>query len=255
MDDKIFIDFKYLSSRVYTGTIYKYRSTNQYTFDILNNSQLYFAHPDEFNDPFDYNLPLFYQYKKRELIRYFEQYNYDQDIISDLKNLTASELKNFLDWHKNSDTALKDKIRISCFSKKPNIIPMWAYYSNSFSGICLGFDPKKDPGLFLSLEVEYPEMNDLPLVDFFRDRNSLIKYYFTKSNHWKHEEEIRVINIQNPTKNLLPFNHQSLVEIILGERISKEDEKKIRQASKKYDLKIKRAVKSQTKFELEIIED
>ena len=87
MDDKIFIDFKYLSSRVYTGTIYKYRSTNQYTFDILNNSQLYFAHPDEFNDPFDCNLPLFYQYKKRELIRYFEQYNYDQDIISDLKNL------------------------------------------------------------------------------------------------------------------------------------------------------------------------
>lgn len=52
---------------------YKFRPINEHTDSLLINNELYFNHPDNFNDPFDCKLDCFHKGTRDEWIIFFTQ--------------------------------------------------------------------------------------------------------------------------------------------------------------------------------------
>jgi hypothetical protein len=244
-----------IKERVYLEKIYKYRGVNKYTFEMLINNELYFALPIEFNDPFDCQLPFESNISQEGLIEHFVKDGGKREQIEFLVQNQKSGYEESLKKLSSEIMPNSLNFRVCCFSKRNDIIPMWAYYSDSFKGICLGFDPLKDTDLFSLAKVNYPKENELPKINFFEDESALFNMILTKSNHWNHEEEIRLIKSENPSKKLYKFKPESLTDIIFGCYTSKKDIETIQKLTDgRKEIKYKRIEKSKTKFELDVID-
>ncbi|QIB91002.1 hypothetical protein [Methanosarcina mazei] len=65
-----------MSEAKYCGKLfYKYKSINPYTTRLLEHNELYFSHPDGFNDPFDCKVDLFHKGTRDKWMEFFRQQN------------------------------------------------------------------------------------------------------------------------------------------------------------------------------------
>ena len=236
----------------YGKTIYKYRAIDKYTLESLIHHELYFSSPKKFNDPHDCHIPIKSDISKDGFIKHYMKLGNDKTIITEaIKNHEGGYEEFLQKWCE--DINVGKIAKVCCFSKKNNIIPMWAYYADSFRGICLGFDPKKDLDLFIPpVVVNYPEDNQFPNTDFFQNDISLDLIY-TKSNHWRHEEEVRVVKLNNPN-NLYKYKPESLTEIVFGYSTPKKDIDTIMQITKSLSINYKILSKSNGTFEYTVID-
>ncbi len=151
---------------------------------------------------------------------------------------------------------------------------MWAHYAESYSGIVVGFDSSR-----LAARVEHAEvlgvdyqaeMPGFGTLDFWLDRllgaraennvrDLFKKRVFTKSLHWKYENEWRYfadLGTSNKTKDLIsihPINPSHILEIYIGMSTSSENRARIKQIASQqcphaeiYDLAI-----NEVQFKLE----
>ncbi|MCW3171470.1 DUF2971 domain-containing protein [Shewanella subflava] len=128
-------------------------------------------------------------------------------------------------------------------SSKNNVLidnRMWGHYANGLRGFCLVFDQKVlQEAIFESTEkkavgfkVRYQnEPDELRVSDIFsvNDRLELIQnktlsgYQIvataasTKSEHWKHEQEVRFISFSD--KALIKYPHHALIKIVIGDKM------------------------------------
>ena len=192
--------------------IYKYMPISEFAIRSLINNELYFNHPDNFNDPFDCTCK-FYRGEEKDAISN-RQYIDGYDKFFDNEESGFSKI-------------IKDIIGICCFTEKENDFLMWAHYANGHRGICLKFEWEKDSDFFKGLKVNYS--NEIPTVGHFMNKEfgpeAARATILTKLDPWAYEAEIREI-IPNPKDNdrLKRFAPHSLVEIIFGEKISDYDE-------------------------------
>jgi len=130
---------------------------------------------------------------------------------------------------------------------------MWAHYADSHKGVCLKFDILEDTDLFSpAKKVEYSKI--YPEYDYLTNKNDFVnQMFFTKSNEWSYEGEVRVL--KNKRGNY-KFNPKALKEIILGCKISEDDKQTLTKVIKTYypECQIKQAVKSENSFRLEFFE-
>jgi hypothetical protein len=75
-----------------------------------------------------------------------------------------------------------------CFSKYWHNPVLWAHYAESHKGLCLGFE-LPDGERPLARAVEYVEN---PIRVAHLDLEFANKMLFTKYDHWRYEDEIRV---------------------------------------------------------------
>lgn len=202
--------------------IYKYSPVNEYLLRNLINNELYFANPIHFNDPFDCQFKL-------KMIKGSEA---EKQFLNNL-NVNESEFKNFEVYETEISKGLEDsfneglleKIGVTCFSEKPDNFLMWSHYGNSHQGICLKFDWNVHPDFFQGKKIRYTK--ELPDINYFSTKgfhNSIGKIVTSKLDYWKYENEIRsIIQIGKSGKRNLCFNPKSLVGIIFGNKISKEN--------------------------------
>lgn len=151
-----------------------------------------------------------------------------------------------MDRHKTASQLIRDKrhLRIDgsefrkvtnsfgivCFSGMLDNPLMWSHYADNHRGICLMYMPDRDLSGLLSAhhEVrysrEYPRirMVDLPKIGSVGVESLLL----TKSNDWRYEYEYRLIRPFG-ARSSLSYSPNALVAIILGARISKEDEQEV----------------------------
>ena len=103
---------------------------------------------------------------------------------------------------------------VTCFSGRPNSIPMWAHYARDGSGACVGFDAEAIADQFTEAylaDVEYsnePAQIDSETIAFaagtMKRRHSLIMLaqanraaYFVKRDEWEYECERRLVVLRS----------------------------------------------------------
>lgn len=223
--------------------IYKYLDFNkedsfsvQKLKTILVDSRIYLSAPSEFNDPYEFignysfnSDPVkrrkhFYRMARNALSR-------GQDIFPEIngKERKISAIVTRLSNSYASESGYMDRIMIEssnifgvcCFSRTARSILMWSYYSAGHSGICLQFNPYKDPGvLMLAQNVIYHK--ELPMIQIPEDESRLDeKVILSKSDVWSHEHEVRYVS-HKVSRGLIDFDGRSLSAIILGVRCSDE---------------------------------
>lgn len=168
---------------------------------FLENHNLKLSDPRKCNDPFecaiDYNASL-------KTTGYLDKHTYCERLNErDILDLRTK----WLETHKN--------LRISCFTEEATNILMWAYYAEQQKGICIEFDPNKDPLFFENLrEVKYK--TNLAMIG--KDAGNEWNYneiLITKAKRWQHEKEWRVIR-DDLYGDFFPISPQAITSVIFG---------------------------------------
>lgn len=130
--------------------------------------------------------------------------------------------------------------KILCLSSTRKSTRMWAHYSNSHTGVALGFKsvPELDSPYITARPMRYsthvPDiLSNQELADILSGRQSLNheailnRYIYTKSSDWEYEHEWRICSGvgRNSERSFedIPFHQRELAEVILGLNISADD--------------------------------
>lgn len=232
---------------------YKYREININLLRSLQHNQIWFAHLESFNDPF-------------EPARIFSGTPFSNALKTDI-----------------------DRSGVLCLCKSNLNLPMWSYYGNGLRGIAIGYNTEE---LLRTLEPVYPYKNELgrrwrDVFDMKYDDSELgqikemnlflnneltdlerQKMFATKSNAYNHEEEFRIvikpqeifidenIGFQSPsTSGLYKHSPESIQEIVFGELCSSSDKKLIKQILINKKINYKEAIRSKNSFKIELRDD
>ena len=228
--------------------IYKYYSYSDYSLDVLQNNQLFFSFPSNFNDPFDSSALLVKPYKK----------------FCDSIGITSID-------------EIFEKQGVCCFTKsiKPDNKHFWSLYAGNYTGFALEFDEDELNSKYWTLHLEKVHYFDNPMnLDDFKntfstnqsDRTYTIEecikeftnsteynpepldrlfqylHLYKEKNVWGNENEYRMIignssrNPANPISQkihlkdegyLLDLCPNAIKSIILGYKMSPENKKRI----------------------------
>jgi len=163
--------------------IYKYLKSELFdlVFSQPHQITLKASTPKEFNDPFELFLGMDTTDVRREVLAYY------QELVSQIPQ---------------SPTV--------CFSKAPDIIPMWAHYAQESSGFVIEIeeeslacdqdnltiedvDYSSEPVTFEASEVGQAYGTGKPRHTYFIMRKAFSAAYFTKSECWSYERERRLV--------------------------------------------------------------
>ncbi|MFA5293767.1 MAG: DUF2971 domain-containing protein [Phycisphaerae bacterium] len=227
--------------------LYKYRPLSgnnfKFTHNIFINNELYFSHPDQFNDPFDCKIPPnLKNVTKEQMLKYIENINSEKfakvgiDLvkakqfinnkpISELRVYFSDKFKSYLNMGVLSLSELEP-----CNKKNVGLaILMWSHYTDSHQGICIGFDYNKllfgfNNNPCIPDNVKYPPANEYNWNPFTNNEKEITdKIFFTKASCWEYEQEWRVVLPEKP-RTLQKFNPDALVSVHLGCKIGKDKE-------------------------------
>lgn len=199
-------------------SLYKYMSEDRVE-NILVDNKIRFTQPVYFNDPFDVqphiqspNIKGFVNkindkskgiLLSRLISFLVENGMRDNDFNTDehrkaflqgLNDLTHDEIDEHIKNTFNKE--VNDSIGILSLTKDYENLLMWAHYANEYKGFIVEFEKKSE--LFSNaLKVEYKE--ERPSVKMRRIEPN--RLFFTKSIHWKYENEYRVLKM---LKDALP---------------------------------------------------
>lgn len=236
--------------------------------DYFSNEQLRFTQPIDLNDPFEC-LP-----QKPNLE---ELTNLINSLISPNSDKQKEQkVKEKFDYvfldnlYKSQYEKVNKDIGIFSLSKNWNNALMWAHYTISHKGFCIGFDSKHNyfsdyissdgNSSKVIKEVVYSE-NRVKIPMVLGQEKLNYEPYITKSLDWRYEEEIRIISSLNSSINKIlkkPFDiylfkipHDCINEIILGANIELQNETEIRKFALKKNIKVYKAKISDTKYDME----
>ncbi len=220
----MFPDFLYRYRPLYQSLQVSEQERNDLEFAALKEPYLWFSRFGELNDPAE--------------IANAEIEPVPDGLEEHLDKVSAglSEVAR-VQWRKaqyyTANLIPKDTSSVCCFSEAGNHQAMWAYYANSFQGICVKYDARK----LISLsgvcwgdrffEVQYNNKRLVPAERYISpDRNELAPLsVLTKHTDWAHEKEWRLINREANGK----FYHtkNAIDEIILGPRIGDSNKERL----------------------------
>lgn len=210
--------------------LYKYRSYDKRTEDILCNNRLYLPNAEQLNDKGEYKLRyIFEDNEKDEMLGKFE--------ISECYDGEDMEYKPYEEenWYSIAKEYFDNEYRndaqnsgILCLTKRWNNSVMWAMYANECTGICIEFSnniiiSQKAP---IHGYVDYnPEQ--LNFVELFKcgnlndlknTQNIIARTYFTKNRDWSYEEEYRYVDLLANTHKdrFIYFESDDITGVYLG---------------------------------------
>ncbi|MDI9356570.1 MAG: tetratricopeptide repeat protein, partial [Chitinophagaceae bacterium] len=197
--------FVYDTEKLTVQKVCKFLPMNENTLGILNNKQIWFAHPSTFNDPLDGNF----------LQRYYEE---NKSLFSVLDTILIASFVG------DTKRALENE----------NL--MWSHYAKDHTGICLVYEFKKPfrSKRFLAQavdylpEIEHPNMNNL--------HTTIESGFFTKQKCWEYEDEFRIVYRLQEAKTekkgkAIPLSDLGLVlkEIVFGLKCTEMSKQLIKQ--------------------------
>ena len=216
--------------------LYKYRELSEANVErverIFANSELYFASPKQFNDPFDSKVLLSLHGTKEEWRNYLRQlyknfrphWNREQRFAEVELIMREGRYKRI---PKDAVNSYLDEIGVFSMSERNDHILMWSHYSKNHTGFCLEFKATSDTSFFgRALKVEYAE--DYPEVNFFRSsRDEQMKtVLLTKAKLWEYEQEWLIIDYETGS-GVYTFQPDLLTGVIIGCQMSDKKKEKI----------------------------
>ncbi len=218
----------------YEKRIYKYLNQHDTLLTLLN-STIFLQVPAKFNDPYDCFSGLIT----------FEKY---------AENLALSKGINKPNGNVVNEL-FRNKIGISCFSKKFNNLLMWSHYADSHKGACIGFDLNVDSinsikGACYKGAVKY--VKKFEPIDYADNPEKIISnWLLTKAKDWKYEDEVRLIC---PKQNgVIEIETNMIKEVIFGSQADNGFKKSVHEIvdCKDYKLKFSTLKLKENKFKLE----
>ena len=163
----------------------------------------------------------------------------------------------------------RSKIGICCLSESPKSLLMWAHYSNSHKGICVGYNFDENLWHDKLFKIEYK--SDRKIIDIFERNNyskkdEILEYIDRKSPDWSYEKEVRIVaDIENsvPENNndkkihIQKYVHSMISEVIIGFNYEEKKLKKLSEILSKVELVhiiLKVANLKSQKYEIENID-
>ena len=263
------------------NTLYRYRPIDEKELDCLKKNELFFASPKDFNDPFDCKnifsikdstdddwrefLLGEQKYKHPALTENERQKKVELIIKTGVHRDTRNQEDQLRIW-KDLQEEEFNKLGIVCLSHTPNDILMWSHYSNNHQGVCLEFDRQILGTMFHCQDVQYCEK--YPTFNQFLKELRISEVaaindlsLFTKSDHWKHEKECRLIaepeiRTDCPGERKYKYPENALTGIIFGCQTKDTDKEKVKDAlkSKEKSIIYYQAEKSKTMYAVDIKE-
>lgn len=215
--------------------LYKYREINSKGLErTIVNGEVFLPDPTQFNDPFDckpkvciHNSEYLRNKYYKSLIKSKRPDLTPQQIKREIKNNPRIKKLRNTEYLNGLVLKLIKSYGIYCLTEVPDDILMWSHYSASHTGICLQFNASQELSLFwealkVTYQDKYPEVNVMKIGEY----EQFFNLFATKSEHWEYEKERRVIKDENEGgSKVYTFDTKLLTGVILGAKISKEDEK------------------------------
>jgi hypothetical protein len=136
--------------------------------------------------------------------------------------------KHGLEWCMRESSALLnaqlESFRVYSLSKRFDNLSIWAKYAADHTGYCLEFENKGPLFTEHVFEVIYGQSAPFSLIDSEKRDARFLVY---KKPDWSNEEEVRLIRARGSGPEVTIEPHW-LTRIILGERMSPENQKQIR---------------------------
>lgn len=186
------------------NSFYKYYSPSSYNFSAVSQSELYCAHPYEFNDLTDSN-PLTFDYSNLTYENYQKIYLGLQIEEEELLSMYNSDkANNFNEYRIHMYSLISRKIGIVSFSEKEMHNLMWGYYASD-SGFKVKFNVQVLVDSINGLNEQSCLLFPINYIDY-KLHIDVMKYNLqipllvdisTKVKDWEHEKEWRIV-IEKP---------------------------------------------------------
>jgi len=212
--------------------LYKYKDCNVlHLRNLIVDSCFYMSSRHQLNDPFDIRSVIDFidggidrpAYLKKLFAQFNTRHKSRKEISRRLNSpaVIEQEIKNHL------NKAI-DSTGVHSFAASPRSLLMWSHYADSHKGVCLVYETAKDLDTFVkALPVEYSKL--FPVIQYSQDiAGDLIrKAFLTKASDWYYERERRIFE-NGRAGQYMAYAPKALVGVILGARISQNDESMVR---------------------------
>lgn len=242
-------------SQVTDYCCFKYRPIDKRLLELLIQSEMFFPHRAQLNDPFDCNIDIFRAIEhalargtceKPELL---QQFRHDEAVA-----------------HRFSSNV--SRMGIGSFSLSNNETLLWSHYANNHRGVALRYDfPMTfldDAENILAVSAVSYEANSVSdwLIEnahLYRDDHQefiiglLKKVLMSKAPSWSYEQEARIVR---PETGLFALPRGTLTHVVFGLQTSKQDETLVRAVVEQYydEVKFGRAVRTYDDFGIGTVE-
>lgn len=218
------------------SVLWKYRHWDDagHTQNMITKGELFFSHPHNFNDPFEFHWLEKMPKKPAEIdalaramcavhcknnprVNRKEQYNH---LLADLKERAKRR-------GKVSPTETQITIGVYCLAERHDDLLMWSHYANQHTGVCLGIDTSALPKAVLP--VRYAK--ERPVLDAWEytgtNHQQFVNLSLSKGDVWAYEREWRTIY------NLGAHSFRGCVtHVIVGARASHKTRNEVRKATR-----------------------
>lgn len=167
--------------------LYRYKSliSLENEIDALKNGYLYAASFDKMNDPME---------------AFYELGSKNDTVIDRLFPSIPVVTHKIYSLYKD----MINKYGLLCFTKSNINYPMWAYYANNFSGICLEFDKsilmkgslqgeKILPVIYSNEALPAISLAEILNTNTEQVKRTILSRLLKKRKEWQHEDEIRIV--------------------------------------------------------------
>ena len=251
------------------GFLYKYykfnESNREWLQQIFTKNEIYFASPEQFNDPFDCRVQACFDATDDEWKEYLDGMMKDRHPELDYEE-RAALVRQLINSGWREDPGSKQKmvsdvqeavneIGVLCLSAVCDDILMWSHYTDGHKGFCLQFNIKTTFSPFGELLFKVDYTLSYPKIDVISYRKDQVKrILLTKSDFWKYEKEWRIFDLDNGP-GIRAYPAEMLTGVMFGCEMPYESRQLIRKwtQGREIPLKFYQAIKKETEFGLEII--
>jgi|SRR5208337_1945101 len=243
--------------------LYKYRTMPSMGLrDIFHKKKVFLNDPTKFNDPFESRPILTVDRSplaRKSFLKELTKERFPSANRAEIRKLMQGKDKFFKDQEKLRDVYNRfvATVGIYCLSEKKDDLLIWAHYSDAHKGLCLEFDTSIEGSLFWeAFAVAYQQ--DYPIVNIMRigEAEEFRKALLTKSEHWAHEHEWRVLKMEEEGgvgDHFFPA--KALSGVIFGALMSNENKEIVKSWIESYpsEITIYQAFLNVHRYQLDIV--
>ena len=199
--------------------IYRYRPLNVYTIDELINEHVFLSSPN-IDDIFD--TTIVNNGKEAEGILaayYFTKYYREKDPKMN------ENYKIYTEYFENFNRKLRENVRIACFTESNTNVPMWQYYAEKNTGICIEYSinveklVNNNTNIYFLPVIYTKDYNEYFPYDLNEDKkNKLVSIICSvlKMEEWIFEKEWRIIGFKDEKLEENPYVKLEINAIYFG---------------------------------------
>lgn len=255
--------------RIIPGFLYKYCKLNEENSEwiqrIFADNEIYFASPEQFNDPFDCRVHASFDATEEDWEEYLGVMMKDKhpELDYEVRSAFVRQLINS-GWREDPGAKQKivsyvqeavNKLGVFCLSEVRDDILMWSHYADSHRGFCLQFNIKTTYYPYGELLFKVKYSSSYPQINILRDyEDQTKKVLLTKSDLWKYEKEWRIFDPDNGP-GIRAYPAEMLTGVIFGCDMSHENRQLIREWAKGREIPLKfyQTIIKEAEFGIEII--